>query len=136
MELKNSKLPRWVQIIHEVFRYLTSGGIGVISDILILYCLVECTDIYLLVSVSIASLVSTFINYIVQKLWTFRSKSQFFVAFPKYALVFIFNYFFTLAFMYITVEVWDFYYLGMKILSYAFITAWTYFLYKYFVYKH
>jgi putative flippase GtrA len=135
MELKNKKIPKWVRIIHEIFRYLTSGGIGVISDVLILYCLVECTDLYLLYSVSIAAIASTVINYIIQKLWTFRSHTAIYKSFTKYSLVFIFNYFFTIAFMYITVEVKGFYYLYMKIASYIFITAWTYFLYKYFVYK-
>lgn len=134
MGIKNKKLSKWNKIIHEIFRYLTSGGIGVISDILILYLLMEYTDIYLLYSVSIASIASTVINYIIQKLWTFRSHATIYKSFFKYTLVFIFNYFFTIAFMYITVEVIGFYYLYMKISSYIFITIWNYFLYKYFVY--
>ena len=132
--MRKQKHNNW-QVLCELVKYLSSGTLGVLSDILILYLLVEYSNLYLLVSVSIASIVSTVLNYIIQKFWTFKSHAQFFTSFPKYVLVFLFNYFFTIGFMFITVEVYNFHYLLMKIASFAFITIWTYLLYKYFVYK-
>lgn len=136
MKNKKKKDNIALKIFKEVLKYLTSGGIGVASDFLILWLLVEYTPLYLLISVSIASVLSTIINYIIQKIWTFRSHVDIGTSFIKYSIVFSWNYFFTLGFMYYTVEVMDLYYLTMKAITYIFITLWTYFLYKYFVYKH
>jgi len=136
MKNKKKKNNIALKIFKEVLKYLTSGGIGVASDFLILWLLVEYTPLYLLISVSIASILSTIINYVIQKIWTFRSHVAIGTSFIKYAIVFAWNYFFTLGFMYYTVEVMGLYYLTMKALTYVFITLWTYFMYKYFVYKN
>ncbi|HPL93210.1 MAG TPA: GtrA family protein [bacterium] len=136
--MKNKKKKNGIvtKIIGEVLRYLTSGGIGMASDFLILYLLVEFTPLYLLISVSIASIGSTIINYTIQKIWTFKSHVAVGSSFLKYAIVFTWNYFFTLGFMYVTVEMFNFNYLWMKAATYVFITIWTYFMYKYFVYNN
>lgn len=136
MKNKKKKNNIALKIFKEVLKYLTSGGIGVASDFLILWLLVEYTPLYLLIAVSIASVLSTIINYVIQKIWTFRSHVAISTSFIKYAIVFAWNYFFTLGFMYYTVEVMGLYYLTMKALTYVFITLWTYFMYKYFVYKN
>jgi dolichol-phosphate mannosyltransferase len=53
---------------------MLGGGIGVILYYAILYLLTEFADVWYVISAIIAFTVSNGINFIVQKLWTFKNR--------------------------------------------------------------
>lgn len=123
------------KLLIRIFRYLSSGGLGIATEYLMIFLLVEFAGIYYLIGETIATMTGTSINFIIQKKWTFKSKKGYTDTIVKYASIWLLNYCFTIGIMFVTVDFFHWHYLVSKTLALCFIIIWNYFLYKNYVYK-
>ena len=123
------------KILIRIYHYLVSGGIGIMTEYLMIFLLVEFVGLYYLLGETIATLTGTSINFLIQKKWTFRKKKSWLDSAVKYTTVLLFNYCFTIGVMFVTVDFFEWHYLISKSVALFFIIIWNYFLYKNYVYK-
>lgn len=121
--------------IYQIIKYLSSGALGMATDVGLFTLLTKRFLVPVLISNSIATISATTLNFIIQKAWAFKSKEQVTKSFAKYISVWLFNYCFTMFYLFLTVEKLGYDSTYMKISTYFFITIWNYFLYKNYVYK-
>lgn len=121
--------------LFEIIKYLSSGSLGMLSDIGIFAVLIWCCQVNVLIANGVAAILSTLLNYFLQRVWSFKAKNTVASSLLKYFNVWLFNLFFTMFYLFLTVEYWGLNSLWMKISTYAFITIWNYLLYKNYVYK-
>lgn len=126
---------KFKKLLTKIFRYLSSGGLGIATEYLIIFLLVEFVGIYYLLGETFATIGGTTLNFIIQRKWTFKAKNNLLSSSLKYASVWFLNYTFTMGFMYVTVEYFNWHYILSKTVALFFIIVWNYFLYKNYVYK-
>jgi len=117
------------------FRYLVVGISTFLFDVGLLYGLVEIFKIHYLIATTLAWSSATIANYLLNKIWSFKSSASYFFSFLKYAVLLGANYLFTIFMMYVLVEIFLFYYVYAKIVIMAVIACWNFFIYKHFVFR-
>jgi putative flippase GtrA len=76
------------QRIHEIARYVATGGICVLLNVLIAMVLTEYFGLHYLVSLAVCSAIVTVVGFFLNKSWTFRTRgSPVLPEFLRYALV-------------------------------------------------
>ena len=117
------------------FRYLVVGISTFLFDVGLLYGLVEIFKIHYLIATTLAWSSATIANYLLNKIWSFKSSASYFFSSLKYAVLLGANYLFTIFMMYVLVEILLFYYVYAKIVIVAVIACWNFFIYKHFVFR-
>jgi len=117
------------------FRYLVVGISTFLFDVGLLYGLVEIFKIHYLIATTLAWSSATIANYLLNKIWSFRSSASYFFSSLKYIALLGMNYVFTIFMMYVLVEIFLFYYVYAKIAIVAAIACWNFFVYKHFVFR-
>lgn len=118
----------------ETFRFLFVGGLSFVADFGLLWLLHEAFNLDLFISSVVAFVSSFFVNFYLQKLFTFQARKRTARALALYTTLSIFN---TLATGIIvtnlesTVIGWQ----GAKILSVIMISIWNFFIYKFFIFS-
>lgn len=120
---------------NKFFRYLVVGTSTFLFDLGSLYGLVEIFKVHYLMAVTFAWFSATVGNYLLNKIWSFKSSASYFSSSLKYGILLGVNYVFTIFMMYILVDILLFYYIYAKIAIMAAIICWNFFTYKHFVYR-
>lgn len=122
--------------LFHLLRYLISGGTAAVTNVGILFLLVQFGNIHYLLSSIIAYLLAIVVSFTLQKFWTFQDRpthdiqSQFF----RYVTVVLANLALNTGLMYVLVTHFSIWYIFAQIMAIAVIAVTGYFGYKYFVF--
>jgi putative flippase GtrA len=116
-------------------RYAVVGLSSHLADVGLLYLMVEFASVGYLTSVSLAFVTATCLNFLLNKVWAFRSKGSGAAEFARYLTLLAVNGLLTLAWMYGAVEWLGLDYLWAKFLVMSSIAFWNFFLYRRYVYR-
>ncbi len=120
---------------NKFLKYLVVGASTFLFDMGLLYGLVQIFKIHYLMAVTFAWFSPAAANYLLNKIWSFKSSASYFSSTLKYAILLGMNYLFTIFMMYVLVEVFLLYYIYAKIAIMAVIVCWDFFIYKHFIYR-
>ena len=68
-----------MSIARQAVKYVISGGLAVVANLVVLYVLTELFGIWYITSAAIAFVFAFFTSFTLQKLWTFEDKGMTFV---------------------------------------------------------
>ena len=118
-------------------KYLISGTLAAASGFLTLYLLTDILKVWYLLSSTASFVVTFFVSFLLQKLWTFRNKN--FVLIYRqlinslvYALL---NLILNVIFMYFFVDILHIYYMISQSICYIVFAFVGFFVYKQFIFK-
>jgi putative flippase GtrA len=116
-------------------KYGIVGGSCFLLDIGSLYIFVEFVGINYLLAATLALGIATCMNYYLNRIWTFGSRTPVIWSFSKYVALLGFNYVLMIATLFIFVEFFGINYLVVKSLFMSLIVLWNFLAYKFYVYK-
>jgi putative flippase GtrA len=119
-------------MVNRAFNFLLSGGIGAVTNILVLVLLTLVFNIWYLFSSVFAFLVSTAVSFLLQKNLTFKYHDNDLV-FRKsiyYLLIAIFNLGINTALVFLFTDYLGVYYIFSQIISSCMIATWSFFIYR------
>jgi putative flippase GtrA len=125
-------------IIKEGLKYAVVGGIATLSDISILYILVNYFSIYYLYGTIIGFLVGSIVNYFISVNWVFSSRrfrDNFTLEFGSYILISTTVLGFTVFSMWVLTDIFGLYYLYSRIILIFFTYILNFSLRKYFLHR-
>jgi putative flippase GtrA len=125
-------------IIKEGLKYAVVGGIATLSDISILYILVNYFSIYYLYGTIIGFLVGSIVNYFISVNWVFSSRrfrDNFTLEFGSYILISTTVLGFTVFSMWVLTDILGLYYLYSRIILIFFTYILNFSLRKYFLHR-
>lgn len=124
------KLPLW-------FRFLISGGIGTVLNLMMVYLLTDVMGIWYLYSTTIAFVISFFVSFTLQKFFTFQDHALDTIRAqaPKYLAVALINMGLNALFMYVLVENVGLHYLLAQIITIGSISVESFIVYRFIVFK-
>jgi dolichol-phosphate mannosyltransferase len=126
------------KILHYQFlRFAVVGTTGAVIDFTILIVLTEVFGVYYLASSIIAFALANLSNFIWNKLWTFRNKSDKHVRqFFSFLVVGVVGLLINTGVLYYSVELLGFYYIIGKVIASAVVMFWNFFMNKYLTFKY
>jgi len=120
-----------------IVRYVISGGTAALVDLLLLYLATEVFGVWYLSSAVFAFTIAFIVSFLLQKFWAFRDKrtdgmhGQLLI----YLCVLIFNMLINTSFIYFLVEHGNQHYLIAQIISGAIIALWSFFIYRFLIFR-
>ncbi len=119
----------------QFIKYFTVGLSSFFLDIFSLILLKE----YLFISATLAVIINQILiiiyNFNLNKYWTFKNKEIDHKQFVRYLTLVLFNYFFSVAVMYIFNELLNFDYRLVRTATIIIMVMWNFFIYKFWVYR-
>ncbi|MFA5210953.1 MAG: GtrA family protein [Patescibacteria group bacterium] len=119
----------------QFIKYFTVGLSSFFLDIFSLILLKE----YLFISATLAVIINQILiiiyNFNLNKYWTFKNKAIDHKQFVRYLTLVLFNYFFSVAVMYIFNELLNFDYRLVRTATIIIMVMWNFFIYKFWVYR-
>ena len=120
----------------QFFKYCVGGGTAFIIDFGLLYFLTEVANLWYLWSANFSFIVAAFVNYLIQRFWTFQSDEpralrQFFV----FLAVQIVGLFINNTIMYTLVEYFSIWYIFSKAVAAAVVLIWNFWASRMFVFN-
>ncbi len=127
------KYPKHIKAVHFIF----SGGMGAVTNIGLLFILTHYFGIYYIISGIISFTLSISVTFFLQKRLTFKDTTAHDIhkKFATFTLIAIVNLCINTLLLYFLVEKLGVYYVLAQILSSGVIAFWSYFAYKFFVFK-
>lgn len=124
--------PGQLEFWYQPLRYLVSGLVGALVNLLLMYSLVEWLQIWYIYAGTIAFLLSSLVGFTLHKLWTFRNYSRHYVSrqLLMYVMIGVVNIGLNTLIIFLLVEHFHFWYLLAQILSSAFIAVAGFFIYR------
>jgi putative flippase GtrA len=122
---------------NKISRYIFSGAIAFLANIITLFILVSLLKVWYLKAAIISFLIGIIFSYLMQKFFTFKDK-RLKIAFPQFLLFTLFHIFmlgFNTFLMYLMVGRMNFHYLWAQIISSIFIAFINYFVFNRFFFK-
>ena len=103
---------------NRIIRYIFSGGVTVVANLVILYTLVDVLHLWYVISAIIAFCCGIILSYVLQKFFTFKENStkNLHIQFPVFVLYNIIMLGLNTLFMYFLVDIIGFWYLSSQIL--------------------
>lgn len=119
-------------------KYLLIGGSSFILDYTLFYALYRWLGLNEIISNTIALFLVFWYNFLLNRYWSFKSKSPFCKQLLQYSLLLAFNMSFSNLFIYFTKVSLDLKPQYSKIISMVFIVLWNFLLYKHIIFheKH
>jgi putative flippase GtrA len=123
--------------IIQFLRGIFVGGVCVLSDMLILYLLVELAGMHYLVANTIAFIVGTALNYILSILWVFTSRGDYSrqKEFILFCIIGAAGLVLNSLFMWIFTDGFGLFYMVSKIITVILVYIWNFFSRKYILFK-
>ena len=120
---------------HQFGKYAVVGLSGVVLDMTSLIILKEVFGWSPVFAVIVNQIVILVFNFSLNKYWTFRDRAMPHKQLIRYLILASFNYFFSVAVMYLFNQLFDLDYRLVRIASIALMVTWNFLLYKYWVYR-
>lgn len=122
----------------QFLKFLITGGIALVVNILFLYFFTELFNIYYITSSILAFFVAVTINFALQKFWTFCSvRGNIYVEAPSFLALQVFvNLFLNTLLLYVFVEYLQIWYLISQVIVSLCLAVVTYLVSKRYIFKH
>lgn len=120
-----------------IVRYVIAGGSGAVVGLAISYVATDIFGLWYLASVVLSFTLAFIISFLMQKFWAFRDKRTdgMHGQLLLYLVVLVINMLINTSFIYFLVEHGNQHYLIAQIISGAVIALWSFFLYRYLIFK-
>lgn len=110
-------------------KYNVAAGIATLFDLFFLWFFTELIGIFYLISASLAFLIGTLINYLINRFWNFKdSKTKLLLGFFSFATIGITSLLITVLIMYFFVELMNVHYFIARIIALIATVIWSYIL--------
>ena len=120
----------------QFFKYCVVGVSGTLIDLAALYVLVEYAEMAVISAAVVAFLLAVVNNYVLNKIWTFKSRSKNYrKQFIKFLIVSVIGLGLTILFMGIFVEIFVIWYMFAKVLTSLIVLTWNFLGNKYWTFK-
>ena len=120
-----------------IYRFIISGGTGMVVNLIVLYTLTEFAGIWYLYSTTLGWILGVLASFILQKSWTFEDSSADVAArqATKYFALQGLDALLNAGGMYLLVSVLGVWYILAQILLGALIAVWAYFILQRFIFR-
>jgi putative flippase GtrA len=135
---KNSKLYSGLfspEAFKQLVRYLITGISSAAIEFALLFVFKDLVGLTVIQANSAALSIVFWFNFLINRYWSFKSKSDIKRQLAMYAVLFIINLFASDFIMYILVSLLHFMYLVAKVFAIGAIVCWNFFLYRKVIYK-
>jgi len=119
----------------QFLKYLIVGFVSFVSEYGFFAFLFLFLKLNELIANTIALGTIFWLNFLLNKFWSFKSKGNIARQAILYFILFVFNMSFSNVFIYLSSEVFNIYPLVSKIIAMALIVIWNFLLYKYIIYR-
>jgi len=129
-------LKNYYKHFNQLFKYAIVGVSGTAIDFIVLYLLVEYVHLNLFVSATISFILAASNNFILNKLWTFASRSKNYKKlYIKYLIVAVVGLLITVSLMYILTNLLGLWYMLSKVLATLVVLIWNFLGNKFWTFK-
>lgn len=119
----------------QIIKFLIVGGSSAVLDMLLVIVFREKAGFTPVFSVAASQIFVVVYNFLMNKYWSFNSRSQSWRQLARYSLLLIYNYFFGILLMYFFNEVLQYDYRLVRLGSIALLATFNFFFSRYWVYK-
>jgi len=118
-------------------KFFICGLIGIIINLITLYILTEIFGVYYLLSAFIALILSSSLNFILNKVWTFKEEIEdgFIGKYFKFGAVRVVGLLVSLGILYILTEYFNLYYMISQTISLIIVGFISFFIYKIWIFE-
>lgn len=125
-----------IKLYHsKVIRYLFTGGVSYLIELVLLVLFTQGLHIWYLYSNIISSVISLFVAYVINNYWTFQSKKIRMKKIVLLLVIHICNMAIGSALLYMFTTLLGIFYVLSKILTTCMSCVWNYFISKHIIYK-
>jgi len=138
------KQPKFISYIKEriiaettpeqFIRYITTGFLSFATEVSLLYILKDLCGIWYIYANSIAVFIIFWLNFLMNRFWTFKSRTKFTRQLFLYGILFVINLVASNLIMYLLTDLLKIYYLISKIFAVGLVVSWNFILYKKIIY--
>lgn len=123
------------EAFHQLVRYLITGFSSAAIELSLLYIFRDIAKLSVIEANSIALTIVFWFNFLLNRHWSFKSKSSLKKQLLMYAVLFVFNLGASDLIMYVLVTLLGIQYLLAKVLAIGAVVSWNFILYKKVIYK-
>ena len=123
------------EAFHQLVRYLITGFSSAAIELSLLYVFKDIVKFSVIEANSIALTIVFWFNFLMNRHWSFKSKSSLKKQLLMYAVLFVFNLGASDLIMYVLVTLLGIQYLLAKVLAIGAVVTWNFILYKKVIYK-
>ncbi len=119
----------------QFYRYVLVGFLSFITETSLLYLLTDHLKLWYIYSNSIAYIIVFWLNFLLNRFWSFKSKQNLPTQLAMYLGLFVINLFASNGMLYLLTSVFKVYYLISKIFAVALVVSWNFVIYKKVIFK-
>jgi len=119
----------------QFYRYVLVGVLSFATETSLLYWLTDHLNLWYIYSNSIAYVIVFWLNFLLNRFWSFKSKQNLSVQLAMYLVLFVINLFASNGMLYLLTSVFNVYYLVSKIFAVALVVCWNFIIYKKVIFK-
>lgn len=123
------------EAFHQLVRYLVTGFSSAAIELSLLYVFRDVVELSVIEANSIALTIVFWFNFLMNRLWSFKSKSSLKKQLLMYAALFVFNLGASDLIMHVLVTLLGIQYLLAKVFAIGAVVSWNFILYKKVIYK-
>ena len=123
------------EFLGQIKRYLITGFSSAAIELTLLFVFRDVAKLSVLVSNSIALTIVFWFNFLMNRLWSFKSKANLKKQLAMYLVLFVFNLGASDLIMYLLTEKLSLQYLIAKVFAIGAVVCWNFVLYKKVIYK-
>ena len=123
------------EAFHQLVRYLITGFSSAAIELSLLYIFRDIVKLSVIGANSIALTIVFWFNFLMNRHWSFKSKSSLKRQLMMYAVLFVFNLGASDLIMYVLVMLLGIQYLLAKVIAIGAVVTWNFILYKKVIYK-
>lgn len=123
------------EAFHQLVRYLVTGFSSAAIELSLLYIFRDIANLSIIEANSIALTIIFWFNFLMNRLWSFKSKSSLKKQLLMYGVLFIFNLGASDLIMHILATMLGIQYLLAKVFAIGAVVSWNFILYKKVIYK-
>ena len=119
----------------QFYRYVLVGLVSFITEASLLYLLTDHLKLWYIYSNSIVYIIVFWLNFLLNRFWSFKSKQNLSTQLVMYLVLFVINLFASNGMLYLLTSVFNVYYLVSKIFAVALVVSWNFVIYKKVIFK-
>jgi putative flippase GtrA len=123
------------ELIGQVLRYLVTGFSSAAIEFSLLFLSRDVLGLSVLMSNSVALSIVFWFNFLMNRLWSFKSTASLKKQLPMYLVLFVFNLGASDLIMHLLTAELSMHYLLAKVFAIAAVVTWNFFLYRKVIYK-
>ncbi len=119
----------------QFYRYVLVGSLSFVTETSLLYWLTDHLKMWYIYANSLAYIIVFWLNFLLNRLWSFKSKQSLPTQLVMYLVLFVINLFASNGMLYLLTSVFGVYYLVSKVFAVALVVSWNFVIYKKVIFK-